>query len=317
MIGKITKGTSPAGALKYAMEKEGGELLDTNCVSNDANGIASEMDVVAASNTRCEKHCIHITLSAPPGEKLTDEQWRQAAEVTRRELGLEQNQYALVRHTDKGHDHAHLIVERVNPEGKAWSDKFERSRIHSAMRVVEKEVGLQKFSEHTPTKDGRFERTKADFKDSIKGAGSRGLDGFKSEMDRRGYDVIENRQTTGRLAGLSVKSREDGKTWKASELQRGGAWAVEAQLDRQTKSEQKGKVAEGASISKSAGNTASKGVDKAIGKNPISSIGKNPISRLGRSPISNVTGNSPVSGIIGKLGGALIKGTSKSRSKGR
>ena len=196
MIGKITKGTSPAGALKYAMEKEGGELLDTNCVSSDYNGIAQEMDVVAASNTRCEKHCIHITLSAPPGERLTDEQWRQAAEVTKRELGLESNQFALVRHSDKDHDHAHLIIERVNPEGKAWSDKFERSRVHGAMRVVEKEVGLQKFSEHTATKDGRFERTKSDFKDSIKGAGGKGLDGFKSEMNSRGYDVIENRQST-------------------------------------------------------------------------------------------------------------------------
>lgn len=317
MIGKITKGSSPAGALKYAMEKEGGELLDTNCVSKDANGIAQEMDVVAASNTRCEKHCIHITLSAPAGERLTDEQWRQSAEIARRELGLQDNQFALVRHTDSKHDHAHLIIERVDSTGKAWNDKFERTRVHSAMRVVEKEVGLEKFSEHKSTKDGRFERTKSDFKDSIKGAGGKGLDGFKSEMNSRGYDVIENRQSTGRLAGLSIKAQEDGKTWKASELQRGGGWAVEAQLDRQAKNEQKGKAAVGASASKSVGRSASKGIESAVGKSPISSIGKSPINSLGRSPIGNITGNSPVSGVIGKLGGALIKGASKSKSKGR
>lgn len=235
MIGKITKGNSPAGALKYACEKEGGQLIDTNCASSDWNEIAGEMDVMAASNTRCEKHCIHITLSAPPGEKLSNEQWKQAAEITRRELGLDKNQYALVRHGDTDHDHAHLIVERVGPDGKSWGDSNERRRVHGAMRVVEKELGLQKVTERTPTKDGRFNQVRNDLRGAIKDTGPGGMDGFKREMDKRGYDVIENRQSTGRLAGLSIRSRTDGKTWKASELTRGGARSIEGQLDRQQK----------------------------------------------------------------------------------
>lgn len=303
MIAKITKGSSPAGALRYAMEKEGGELLDTNCASKDWQGIATEMDTMAEGNKRCEKHCIHITLSAPPGERLTDDQWRQAAHATKRELGLENNQFALVRHTDKDHDHAHLIVERVDQNGKAWNDKFERTRTHNAMRVVEQELGLQKFNDHTPTKDGRFEGVKKDLNDSIKSAGDRGLDGFKSEMDKRGYDVVENRQSTGRLAGLSIKSREDGKTWKSSELQKGGAWAIEKRLESQKERTLNQQKAAGASVSRSAGQAVSGALGGAIA-NPLKSLSSSPISGLGG-----------VGGIGGKIASAIIKSTPKPKSK--
>ncbi len=308
MIAKITKGNSPAGVLKYCA-KEDSELLETNCASSSWDGIAYEMDEMSKGNKRCDKHCIHITLSAPRGERLTNEQWKQAAAVTRRELGLQDNQFALSRHSDTDHDHAHLVVERVDSNGKAWSDKFERTRTHSAMRVVEHEVGLQKFSEHTSSKDGRFESVKKDLNDSIKSAGGKGLDGFKSEMNSRGYDVIENRQSTGRLAGLSVKARSDGKTWKASELRKGGAWSIETQLDRQAKSEQKSQESQqaksAATASKEAVKSGGKAMSDVLGKDTLSlknAIGNSPLSGItGSNPLGNITGSSPISGVVSTL----------------
>lgn len=252
MIGKITKGDNPTGALQYAMSKDEGKLIDTNCVSRDAAGIGAEMDAVAAGNRRCEKHCIHITLSSPPGEKLTDEQWKKAAEITCRELGLGDRQYALVRHGDREHDHAHLMVERVDANGKAWNDSRDYQRLHTSMRVVEKEMGLQSVPTRQATRDGRFELVRSGLRESVKATRGRGLYGLKDEMGKRGYDVIENRQSTGRLAGLSIRSREDGKTWKASELQRGGARSIIAQLDKQREQEHQTRTSNAAVVGSAA-----------------------------------------------------------------
>jgi hypothetical protein len=265
MIGKITKGDSPSGALKYATGKEGAELLDTNCASNDAAGIGEEMDVMSASNSRCEKHCIHISLSAPAGEKLTDDEWRKAAEITRREMGLENNQFALVKHSDQDHDHVHMICERVDADGKAWSDKYDFQRLHTAMRVVENEVGLEKMSDHTKSVDGRFNAIKKDLQASIRGAGKNGIEGFKKEMNSKGYDVIETKQANGKISGMSIKSREDGKTWKASELQKGGSRSIQWQLDKQAgiekaSNQQAQQQKQAASSSKNLGTAAAKAI---------------------------------------------------------
>lgn len=254
MIGKITKGTSFAGALRYDIEKENAKMLDTNLAADmrDWNVMAAEMDAMADCNSRCQKRTLHFSFSASPGEKLTDEQWKKGSFAALKELGLEKHQHVITRHLDAQHDHIHIVVNRVGSDGKAWSDSNDRARVHQASRAMEKELGLQPVKGRELARDGRFEKTRADLRDSVKAAGGRGLDGFKSEMGKRGYDVIENRQATGRLSGLSIQSREDGKTWKASELQKGGARGITAQLDKQQEPQQR---QEGRELSRAVGKT--------------------------------------------------------------
>ncbi len=300
MIGRISKGTSFVGALRYDMEKEGASVLDTNLASDqsDWNALASEMDVMAESNTRCQKSCLHFSLSAPDGERLTDEQWKEAAQTAMKELDLEDHQYVVTRHTDAGHDHIHIVANRIGPDGKAWSDSNDYARIKEASRAVENKLGLEKYDEHSATKDGRFESVKDDLNESIKAAGSRGYDGFKAEMNERGYDVIENRQSTGRLAGIKIRSQIDGKTWKASELQKGGARGIEMRLEsgkeraekeaafqQEREKAQKQREQEKAKqqASRSGGRAASGAINNAVGYNPVSGVINKMTSILGQS----------------------------------
>lgn len=232
MIGKMTKGSSFAGAARYDLEKDGSRLIDTNCASSDWNGIASEMDAVAASNTHCKKNCIHLSISAAYSDKLTDDQWRQAGQIVMRELGLEGHQFAQSRHDDTRHDHTHLTINRIGPNGKAWNDSLDYKRVHAAMRVIEKEMGLEQIKDHSATRDGRFDKVKADLAESVKDSKSKGLDHFKQSMLARGYEVIENKsKTTGTIAGVSIQAKSDGKVWKASELQKGGWRSIRKQID--------------------------------------------------------------------------------------
>jgi hypothetical protein len=270
MIGKLTKGSSHAGALRYDNQKEGALFLDTNCTSSDHNQIAGEMETVAASNPRCKNSCLHLSMSAPDGERLSDKQWRQAGAIARRELGLQDNQFSMTRHTDSNQDHVHITINRIDQDGRAWNDSKDFQRVHAAMRVVEKEMGLERIEDHEINRDGRFEQTKTDLDDSIKAARGKGLDSLKSEMKTRGYTVIANEsKTTGTISGISIKSDEDGKTWKASELKKGGWRSIEKQLNSEQKTAEKSQPikSSGVKIGAATGKTAANSI-KIVSKMP-------------------------------------------------
>lgn len=226
MIQNIVTGSSFAGIVHYAQEKEGGETLDTNLASADWSGRAAEMDAVASMNTRTKQPVCHVSLSAEPGEKPTDQQWITAAQTWRREMCFtDQHQFVLIKHTDRDHDHVHLIINRVPTSGgKAVSMSKNYERGEAACRTAEREAGMQGFNEYQAQnktgEKGRMAGIRASIDRSLDG--KPGLDLFKSRMQREGFDVIENRSpSTGRLSGLSFQSLEDGKTWKGSEIGKG------------------------------------------------------------------------------------------------
>ena len=133
MIGKIIKGKGFGGAVRYAMQKDLGEarLIGTNLVAdrNDADALAAEMAEHAAMLRPDVKKAVqHVSLSAAHGEHLTDEQWRRVAEAYMEKMGFKDNQYVLVRHADTGHDHVHLIMNRVSMSGDLVSTQYDYRR---------------------------------------------------------------------------------------------------------------------------------------------------------------------------------------------
>lgn len=232
MIGKLTKGSSHGGALKYDLEKDGAVLLETNCASLDWREIAAEMDTVAASNIRCKNRCLHLSMSAPDGEHLDDQQWIQAANIAMQELDLVDHQYVITRHADANHDHIHITINRIDFEGRSWSDSQDFKRVHESMRTLENTMNLQRIEDHQITAEGRYQQVKNDFDTSIKTSIGQGLSRLVSEMKLRGYTLIKNfSKKTGRISGISIQSDHDKKTWKASEMRKGGYKGIEQLLD--------------------------------------------------------------------------------------
>lgn len=230
MIPNITRGSSFAGALRYDLAREKGHLIDTNCASAEADGIAREMDVVASSS-RSKQPVHHVSLRCPQGETLTDKQWREVCEKYRQKMGFEDNQFAATRHFDKKEgDHIHIVINRVSTDNKLNKDFQEKRRSQTACREIEKEMGLERLEDHQISSDGRMNQVKNDLQDSINDAKGKGLDGLSDSLKNRGYELILHTQSTGRVQGASLKSLVDGKTWKVSEVQKGGLKSVEKQL---------------------------------------------------------------------------------------
>ena len=128
------------GRVGWAETRNMMEGMDGGAIDPDA--VAAEMrDEAAASGVA--KPVYHIAIAFDPDDHPTEAEVRAAADRTLRDLGLDEHQALVVRHTDQPHAHVHLMVNRVGPTGKAWSTWRDRYRLRSSMEAQERELGVR------------------------------------------------------------------------------------------------------------------------------------------------------------------------------
>ena len=92
---------------------------------------ALEMEAVAALSRRCKDPVYHLIVAYAKGEHPTREQVVSDAEGLLKAIGMERNQYVLAAHQDTDNYHAHVIANRIGPDGKAndlWQERIKRER---------------------------------------------------------------------------------------------------------------------------------------------------------------------------------------------
>ena len=92
---------------------------------------ALEMEAVAALSRRCKDPVYHLIVAYAQGEHPTREQVVSDAERLLKAIGMERNQYVLAAHQDTDNYHAHVIANRIGPNGKAndlWQERIKRER---------------------------------------------------------------------------------------------------------------------------------------------------------------------------------------------
>lgn len=116
--GKRTSGKSSFSDLeKYIKNKPSDRVLfsgEQNILYTD--NPALEMTSVAAQNTRCKDPVMHLILSWREKEVPSEEQVREAVDVTLKEMGLSECQAVWAGHDDTQNFHVHIAVNRVHPE---------------------------------------------------------------------------------------------------------------------------------------------------------------------------------------------------------
>ena len=91
MIAKAVKGTSFKGAVSYDLDPEKGALLDTNMAGETPAELAAEFEAIRDLRPGVTKAVLHVSLSAAPGEQLSDEQWRDIGQQFRAGMDLDHN----------------------------------------------------------------------------------------------------------------------------------------------------------------------------------------------------------------------------------
>ncbi|MDP1613595.1 MAG: relaxase/mobilization nuclease domain-containing protein [Sulfuritalea sp.] len=225
MISKIMKGSGFAGALNYVLSKDGAQMLGGNCAGGNARELANEMSQIADQNARCTKPVLHVSLGQPAGQanRLTDDQWQAVARDYLREMKIDpaQHQHVLVRHTDAGHDHVHLVINRVNSQNlRVLSDQNDRRRSMTACREIERRHQLSTAAEqgrgrHAAMRQAVFESTRE----------SRGdFQRFAAALQKRGIDIKLNQASTGHVSGI-VYQQHGQRPVKGSQLGKSYGWA--------------------------------------------------------------------------------------------
>ncbi|MEG1323285.1 MAG: relaxase/mobilization nuclease domain-containing protein [Janthinobacterium sp.] len=235
MIAKAIKGRGFRGVLAYDLGKEQARVIDTNMTGRTPRELAQEFGAVRKLRPGLGKAVLHVSLSAAPGEQLSDAQWTQIAGRYLAGMGLDDNQYLLTRHADTRHEHMHLLVNRVRCDGGVTSDSHDYRRQESIMRAVERDFGLQQLrpSVEAPRRAASRGEIEAGLRTGIASTRQRlqqlcdaaitGCGSFTAFMQRLAAAGVALVPVTQRhdstLAGLSY--RLDGVLMKGSDLGRG------------------------------------------------------------------------------------------------
>ena len=232
MIAKAVKGKGFRGALEYDLTKEQGHLIAKNMAGENPRELAAEFGEIRKLRPNLGKAVLHVSLSAAPGEKLTDAQWHEIGARYMDGMGLEQNQFVITRHTDTEHEHIHILANRVRFDGSVTSDSQDYKRQETIMRELERDYGLQRVA---PSREAeRKAPTKGEIEAGIrtgqpstrqqlqqladaaaKDCGS--FTAYQERLEAAGVELVPVVQLQGaKLSGLSY--RLDGVTMKGSDL---------------------------------------------------------------------------------------------------
>jgi len=219
LIHKIMKGGYFKGALRYVLDPNKGLLIGGTFGSHQSpSQIAQEMREVAGERLR--KPVFHAVLSLRPGESLTNDHWNEVARRYLAALGYDDSPYVLVRHTNREHDHVHIIASRVRYDGSVVSDRQDRFKGLAAVREISREQGLS-----LGASSGR-----SVLADEIRTLIRRAAEGkpsvatFLSRLEGSGVRVTAHISPRAKkVQGLSFHL--DGTTFKGSQLGRELSWS--------------------------------------------------------------------------------------------
>ena len=232
MIAKLVKGRGFRGALEYDIAKEGGRIISRNMAGEKPRELAAEFGEIRKLRPKLGKAVMHVSLSAAPGEKLTDEQWQAIGQRYLRGMGFTDNQFVMTRHTDTEHEHIHILANRITHAGEVVSDGQDYKRQETIMREIERDFRLQRVAPSIETE--RKAPTKGEIEGAIRtgqpstrqqlqqlaDAAAKDCPDFTTYQERleaAGVELVPVAQLQGaKLSGLSY--RLDGVTMKGSDL---------------------------------------------------------------------------------------------------
>lgn len=221
MVHKMNKNSSFGATVEYVMGPGKGhvegrvegrsELIGGNMAGKTAGEITREFEQLALGKEDVQKPVLHISLNANNADgKLSSEKWNEIAKDFLKNYGIdsERHPWMMVRHTDKPHDHVHLVVSRISYERELFKPVYKDS-LHAqrVCRQLEQKYGL------TPTITGQrsIQGLIADLRAKVSAARDasrgQGFDTFKARLlAEHNVKTVEFRDKSGRLNGLQFQA---------------------------------------------------------------------------------------------------------------
>lgn len=212
MIGKIMIGKSFRGCLLYCLHdkqqneghpvvKDRAEVLLYNKCYGSSKELIQQFHDVRLLNQKVAKPVLHITLSLAPGEQLSKDKLMETTEACAKDMGFYNNQYVAIAHKDTGHQHLHIVANRINFDGRTVSDSNSYKKIAAFCRKMELKYELKhvlspkrylsREQRQLPRLDQRKERLREHIRTNLSASKSYGQ--FEGKIKELGYQVLKGR----------------------------------------------------------------------------------------------------------------------------
>lgn len=147
MMGDLKKRASFARVVNYVNNPKKARLIDSKDVRLDDNAtIARSMQGQADDKPgrKLKNPVYHISLdfAHEDAPKLTDDLMVEIAREYMRRMGIVNTQYIVSRHTDREHQHLHIVANRVDNDGNTISAGNDRVRNVKICKALTREYGL-------------------------------------------------------------------------------------------------------------------------------------------------------------------------------
>jgi hypothetical protein len=229
MIAKIIKGQCFAGVVNYILDqKKGTELLNIEGLRlKNKDTITESFGQQSELNSRISKPVYHISLSfsAKDKEFLSNEMMVDIAKQYMNRMNICDTQFLIARHFDKEHPHIHLVINRVDYQGKTISDRNDRIRSEKICKELTRKHGLYFAQGKEEVKVSRLhepDKTKYEIYDTLKKHVDKCFDWL---------ELIENL----RQEGIQVDFKTNGNTMEVQGIRftKGGLTFNGSKVDRQ------------------------------------------------------------------------------------
>ena len=216
MIGKLKKGSSFGGCIRYVTGKDEAKIIASDGVLLGTNAeMTQSFELQRQLNPRIKKPVGHIALSFKPEDKprLTDEFMAKIALEYMQMMGINDTQFIIVRHHNTDNPHCHIVYNRINNESKLLSDRNDYRRNEQVTKALKSKYGLTYGTDKSKTNTRKLrnaERAKYEIHNAVKGAlkAADSWHKFKNELAKRGtyIDHQHDRQLPFFLEDLHIRT---------------------------------------------------------------------------------------------------------------
>jgi len=148
MIGKQIKGTGFRGCLNYVLGKKDATLIGGTMCGQTPEELAAEFAIARQLRPNLKVAVFHATLSVASTQKLedseeNDQRWLAIAANYMKAMEFDNNQYAVVKHSDTEHDHIHIVANRICLDGGVVDDSWDYYKSQEIIRQLERNYNLE------------------------------------------------------------------------------------------------------------------------------------------------------------------------------
>jgi len=212
MIGKISTGKSFRGCLNYLHEgrlqqskalqeieqdKKQAQVICYNQCFGNKKELIQQFNEVRYLNPKLSKPVLHASLSFAHSDQLTNQDKIDIGKQMAKDFGFENNQYVVIEHADRQHQHLHIVANRVGYDAKTVSDSNNYKRMANFCRTMERKHQLEqvlsprkflsKEERILPRQDIRKEALKEAIAKFLKQSTT--MKEFQNKITAKGYEV--------------------------------------------------------------------------------------------------------------------------------